>query len=328
MQVLMITPATPGSRAGNRATAERWQALLTGAGHTVAVDTEYHGQPCDVMIALHAWRSREAIQAFRERRPDRPLIVVLTGTDVYLHLNRCPEETLASLDAADSLIGLHDQLSRDIPARFADRLVTLYQSARVPAAQPAPPSDVFQVCVVGHLRDEKDSLRAALALRHIPVDRAVRVICAGKPLDDAWRDRALREARDNPRFQWLGELDQAGTERLLTGSHVMVISSVMEGGANVVSEACRAGVPVLASDIPGNRGLLGDDYPGYFPVGDEAALARLMLRAMDDRPFLDDVRRWVAERATRFTPEREQASLLAALALAVERCRQRRGGTG
>ena len=59
----------------------------------------------------------------------------------------------------------------------------------------------------------------------------------------------------------------------------MVISSLSEGGANVISEAAVAGVPVLASRIDGNVGLLGADYPGYFPVGDTEALARLLRTA-------------------------------------------------
>ena len=49
----------------------------------------------------------------------------------------------------------------------------------------------------------------------------------------------------------------------------MVLSSVSEGGANVDFRGRRrAGVPVLASRMDGNVGLLGSDYPGYFPVGD------------------------------------------------------------
>ena len=89
----------------------------------------------------------------------------------------------------------------------------------------------------------------------------------------------------NPRFQWLGELDKGDARQLMADSLVMVISSVMEGGANVVSEACRAGLPVIASDIPGNVGLLGNDYAGYFPVGKERALADLLYKVEQDPEF-------------------------------------------
>ena len=52
----------------------------------------------------------------------------------------------------------------------------------------------------------------------------------------------------------------------------------MEGGANVVSEAIAVGVPVVGVAHPGSVGLLGEDYPGYFPVGDTEGLAALLRR--------------------------------------------------
>ena len=85
----------------------------------------------------------------------------------------------------------------------------------------------------------------------------------------------------------------------------MVLSSIMEGGANVISEAIVAGVPVIASDIAGSVGLLGPDYPGYYPVGDTAALAQQMLRAEQEPGFLDELRRHCASRAALFDPARE-----------------------
>ncbi|MBD3642136.1 MAG: TIGR04348 family glycosyltransferase [Marinobacter sp.] len=324
MKIIMITPAAPGSRAGNRATAERWQRLLENAGHRVDVVTDYQGEACDLFIALHAWRSHDAVMRFRGLWPATPVIVVLTGTDIYRHQVEFPEPTLATMDAADALIGLHDRVAGDIPGRFRDRLITLYQSAVAPQPVTEQPGDTFRVCVIGHLREEKDSLRAARAVRLLPDKSRIQVIAAGKAHNAEWQRMVEEEAVDNPRFQWLGQLDEQGTRQLLTGSRLMVISSVMEGGANVVSEACRAGIPILASDIPGNRGLLGDDYPGYFPARNERALADLLHKAETDPGFLQDLKSRVNQLAVRFTPEREQASLEQALALACQRCSERK----
>ena len=324
----MITPAQPGSKAGNRATAERWETLLENAGHSVDVVTEYHGEPCDAFIALHAWRSVDAIRHFRETWPEKPLIVTLTGTDIYHHQHEYPEDTRYSMAAADALIGLHDLVAQDIPAGFASKLVTLYQSAEGPEAFPAAQADLtkesFGVCVIGHLRDEKDSLRAAYAARLLPKDSKVQVFCAGKAHNDAWHNKAEREMAENPRFHWLGELDKTCTRQLMANSQLMVISSVMEGGANVVSEACRAGLPVLASDIPGNVGLLGRDYAGYFPVGDEQALAGLLQHAETEPAFLESLKAQFGNLAERFLSEKEQASLEQALHLAMQRCSEGR----
>lgn len=324
MKIVLITPAPAGSRAGNRATAERWARLLRNEGHDVQVITEYEGQDCDLFIALHAWRSHGAIVSFRALNPKTPLITVLTGTDIYDHQHRFPDETLESMELADVLVGLHDLVYLDIPEQFTKKLTTVYQSAIDLAAirkQPQPGDDDFDVCVIGHLRDVKDPLRAAYAMRHLPDHSRLTVKAAGKPHNDHWREQVESEERTNPRFVWLGELDTPEVQALMGHSRLMVISSVMEGGANVVSEACRAGLPVIASDIPGNRGLLGEGYPGYFRVGDEEDLARCLLQAEQSPEFLARLQQWVSALAPRFTPEAEQASLAQAIDSAVSRYR-------
>src|SRR5690606_15576892 len=79
MNIELITPARPRSRAGNRATATRWARFLRELGHRVRISVDYNGRDASLMIALHAWRSADSIRAFSERHPGRPLIVVLTG---------------------------------------------------------------------------------------------------------------------------------------------------------------------------------------------------------------------------------------------------------
>ena len=113
--------------------------------------------------------------------------------------------------------------------------------------------------------------------------------------------------RDNERYSWLGEVSQTVIRRLYARSQAMVISSLMEGGANVVSEACVAGLPVIASDIPGNTGLLGHDYPGLFPAGDSAPLAKLMARFESDLALRAALTDRCCAQARRHTPEAEQA---------------------
>jgi glycosyltransferase involved in cell wall biosynthesis len=93
----------------------------------------------------------------------------------------------------------------------------------------------------------------------------------------------------------------------------MVISSRMEGGAHVVSEAIAAGVPVLASRISGNVGLLGARYPGYYPVGDDRALARLIARAHGQR-FLRLLEQQVKSRRALVRPAAERRALRALIA--------------
>ncbi len=309
MHVTLITPAARGSRAGNRATAERWARLLRAAGHRARIITEYDAEPTDLLIALHAWRSSESVRQYRVQHPAGPLIVALTGTDIYRFQATHPEATRYSMDEADALIGLHERVADDIPVEYHERLHTVFQSAEpLPRRQP-PVKSRFDVVVIGHLRDEKDSLRAAWAVREVPPDSRLRVIQLGRAHNDEWQRMAEREAEKNPRFDWKGELPRWQVRRYMARARLMVISSVMEGGANVVSEACVAGLPVIASAIPGNLGLLGGDYPGTYPVADTAALRDQLLRAEREPAFMQRLRRCVDARAPFFRAEAEQGAL-------------------
>jgi putative glycosyltransferase (TIGR04348 family) len=313
MRITLITPANRQSRAGNRTTAARWARLLRALGHRVRVAVTYEDEPADLMIALHAWRSAAAIERFHARHPARPLVVGLGGTDVYHFLTTEPAATLRSLDLADALVGLHDLVGDALPPRHRDKLCVIHQSA--PAVTRAEPARRwFEVCVIGHLRAEKDPLRTALAARALPPESRIRVIHLGRAHEPSWADAARAEMADNPRYRWLGEVPGWRVRRWLGRVRLMVLSSVVEGGANVISEALAAGLPVLASAIAGSIGLLGADYPGYFPVGDTAALTDLLVRAETDADFYGRLARAGAARAPLFTEAGERDAWQALLA--------------
>jgi putative glycosyltransferase (TIGR04348 family) len=306
VKIALITPAPSGSRSGNRITAVRWAGILKHLGHQVQVLTEPTGSSrSDLMIAIHAWRSAQAVRAYKERNPAAPLVVLLSGTDIYHFQHTHPESTLASLEYADRLVGLHDRVALDIPARYADKLRIIYQSCQPLSRARTPVKRSFLVCVVGHLRQEKDPLRAAFAARQLNADSRLRVIHLGGAHTPAWAAQARAEQARNPRYAWRGEVSPGEVRRWLGRCHAMVMSSVMEGGANVVSEAVVAGLPVLASDISGNLGLLGEGYPGYFPVGDENALAKLLSTAETDPSLLASCCSSMARRAHLFEPDTE-----------------------
>lgn len=308
MKISLVTPAGKASRAGNRATAVRWARLLRALGHRVTVAEADDGATADMMVAVHAWRSAPSIAAFADRHPDRPLVVLLAGTDVYRFQHSHPEATLRSMEHATALVCLHDLVHRAIPERFAHKLRVIHQSARPLSAPRTPSRRYFEVCVAGHLREEKDSLRAAYAARHMPADSRLRVIHLGKAHDADWARSARAEMARNPYYRWLGEVPPWGVRRQFARSHAMIITSVMEGGANVVSEAVVAGLPVIASSIDGNVGLLGDDYRGYFPPRDTGALAELLRRAETEPAFLRGLAARCRTRRALFRPGRELAA--------------------
>ena len=306
MRIILVTPARAGSRSGNRVTAVRWARILRSLGHRVAVRTAWDGASADLLVALHAWRSARSVIRYRSRFPTRPLIVALTGTDVYGFLNTHQETMRRSLRCADALIALHDLVGESLPPAFRGKVHIVRQSAPNRRHLRRPSKRTFDVCVVGHLRQEKDPLRAAYAARAMPATSRLRVLHAGGARDPRWTEAARREMAINPRYRWLGEVPGWRVRRLYERTHAMVISSVMEGGANVISEALAAGLPVIASRIPGNLGLLGRDYPGYYPSGDTDALRTRLWAAESDAGFLEDLARHGVRRAPLFAPERER----------------------
>ena len=329
MQIALITPVRSSSRSGNDTTTVRWTRILRELGHDVSVANRYDGAAADLMIALHAWRSAESIRRFRELYPGRPLIVALSGTDIYDYIDRDPAPTLHSLACADRLVALQELARRRVPARFRKKVRVVYQSAP-PLKRIAPATRGFEVAVIGHLREVKDPFRAAAAARLLPAGSRLRVVHLGAAETPHWADLAKAEMKANPRYVWRGDRPRAEVRRLLGRARAMVLSSLSEGGANVISEAVVAGVPVLASRIDGSVGLLGGDYPGYFPVGDTAALARLFSRLETSPDFRTRLQRTIKRRASLFRPAREKAAwkrLIAELASkSRSKRRTRRGG--
>lgn len=304
MNILMITPAPPRSRHGNRVTALRWARMLEKLGHRVRLAQSYRGEPCDLLIALHAQRSHGAMAEYRRRHPGDPLVLVLTGTDLYRDL---PEsaEAQESLRMATRMVTLQDLAAEELPRALRGKVRVILQSAEPLPGAVRPAVRDFGVCVIGHLREVKDPFRAALAARGLPESSRVRILHAGKAMDASMARRAGKEQKANPRYRWMGELPRWRVRRLMGRSRLMVLSSRMEGGANVISEAAAAGLPVLASHIPGSAGLLGSDFPGFFPVGDTDALLRLLLRAESDGKFLAGLQRHMEHIAPQFQPGRE-----------------------
>jgi len=302
-----VTPAPGRSRGGNRVTALRWARILRDLDHHVAIETEYGGSRCDVLVALHARRSFPSIERFRREHPGRPLILALTGTDLYGDLRGDPQAQRA-LELASHLILLQPCGLAELAEPVQAKARVIYQSATEAPGRHVPKPGVFEICVLGHLRPVKDPFRAAAAARLLPASSRIQITHAGAALLPEMEVTARAEAAANPRYRWLGDLPRWKALRVLARSRALVLSSLMEGGANVVSEAIVAGVPVLASHIPGSIGLLKPEYQGYFPVGDTEALAALLRRVETDPAFYAALKTWCAGLAPLFDPALERQS--------------------
>jgi putative glycosyltransferase (TIGR04348 family) len=307
MKICLVTPAPAGSWKGNRVTAERWAGLLGELGHRVEIAVEYCGEDCDFLIALHALKSHSSIRRFRDARPSDPLVVGLTGTDLYGDIHT-RSDAMESLGLATCLVLLQPLGRAKLPAAVRDKARVIYQSVQVPPATEPIRADVFEVCVMSHLRPVKDPLRTALAARLLPAASKIQVVHLGGALNEELAGQARAEAARKGRYHWLGELPRSEALSVLSRCRLLALTSESEGGANVVSEAVVAGVPVISSHIDGSIGLLGEDYPAYFPVGDTQALANLLWRAETDIEFYNTLRDRCARLRPLFDPARERQS--------------------
>ena len=293
-KIVLVSPASREANNGNWHTAHRWAKFLS-SHCDIAVTQQWNaaGETPDAMIALHARRSAPSIQAWAAQHPHKPLIVVLTGTDLYrdIHLDADAQQ---SLRLATQLVVLQDAGLAELSQELQRKACVIFQSA--PRLSPAVKSSQrFRAVMVGHLRDEKGPLTFIKAAR----------LCSGTAyfdqigdgLDAALADAARAAEAQLPHYRWLGGLPRPLTRQRIKRAHVLVNSSVMEGGAHVILEAVQSGTPVLASRISGNVGMLGADSAGYFDVGDAAGLVALVNRCATEPAFLDPLQNNCAVRA-------------------------------
>ncbi len=306
LRVCLICPAPPGSRQGNRITAVRWARILRSLGHAVTIGSTCR-DAADMLVALHARKSAPAVRDFRARHPERRVVVALTGTDLYRDLGRS-RAVWRSLVTADRLVVLQPLALRALPRAVRPKARVIHQSSAGGGRRPRLQKSRtwFDVCVLSHLRAIKDPFRAAIAVRRLPTDSRVRVLHAGGALTAPAARRARVEESRNPRYRWLGERSHAAALALLARSRLLVLGSRAEGGANVIGEAAVRGVPVVASRIDGNLGLLGAAYPGFFAPGDTAALTALLRRAETDPAFSRRLKAGVRRIAPLFHPLQER----------------------
>jgi len=167
MRICLISPAATSTLTGNSITATRWARILSHIGHNVSVLRDYSTGRFDLLVALHAFKSWKSIRKFHTEHPGCPIIVALTGTDVYdkIHVSAKARE---SLEMASRLVALQPNALEQLSPRLRRKTVVIYQS--LPASKKAVKrlKACFEVCVIANLRSVKDPLRTAYAARLLP----------------------------------------------------------------------------------------------------------------------------------------------------------------
>ena len=307
MRIQLVSPTSTLARTGNQCTAAQWANVLEDLGHRVVLTTP--GDPLDgmdILLALHAVKCHATILAHSHKHPDKPRIVALAGTDLY---GGDAVKLQESMEAADHLVVLQHRALQRLSMEQRTRARVITQSVAVLETEVSKRTrDPFDVCVVGHLRPIKDPMRAAAASRLLPDASRIRIRHAGAILDESYRPLVDQEMQENPRYAWLGELDSYQVAHLMAQCHLMVVSSLSEGGARIIGEAIVQGTPVIGTEVDGVLGLLDEEYPGTFPVGDTQRLADLLWRCESDEAYLADLRKRTELLAANFDPQIERSA--------------------
>ena len=211
---------------GNQVTAVRWARILRDLGHRVRIEETQNFHNADLLIAIHAFRSAQAIDEWTNTYADRPLVMLLAGTDIYRFQYSHADITLAAKRRAHRLVGLHDYVADDIPAQFSSKLRVIHQSALPLARRRSPNTRTFDICVIGHLRYEKDPLRAARAAAQLPPTSKIRIVQLGKAHSEDYARAAAGKMTVNPRYQWRGDVSRGAVRRALGRCQAIVMSSL------------------------------------------------------------------------------------------------------
>src|SRR5258706_11251379 len=208
--------------------------MLRAQGHRVTVSTEWQpNHKDDLLLALHARRSHASIKTFREAHSAKPIILALTGTDVYRDIHS-DKDARESLELATRFIVLQPKAIDELPMRLRSKARVVYQSCST-RLKHKPVKRTFRLCVIGHLREEKDPLRGLYALGHLPDELDLELIQIGDSLDDKLAEEAQRGMKRDRRYRWLRGVPHRRAVKLLPYSPALIIRLRVGGGAHLVA---------------------------------------------------------------------------------------------
>lgn len=166
---------------------------------------------------------------------------------------------------------------------LAEKMQTIHNGvdiARFASAEPVRrgdigvPEGVPLITFVSRMYPPKDH---ATVLRALPLIPDAHLLLVGAGDEEPMLRRVAAELEVHERAHFLGVRDDV--PGLLKASDICVHSSRYEGFCLVLVEAMACGVPVVASDIPASREVIGEAPCGeIFPVGDHEALAVVLQR--------------------------------------------------
>lgn len=304
VDVLIHSPYPRQRSQGNAVSVRRMAAMLASGGLAVAVH-ERGDAPvrAKCLIALNARKSAAEIFDFHRRQPECPVVALLTGTDVnHPDMLDAGSATRGALGLCDAIVSLHDGFSHRIPESLLEKTTVIHPSVVLPPGACHRPEEPWSVVVAGNFRAEKNPALMLEAVRRMS-DTGVHFHAFG--LGGDYQAELEQTAAAYPRFHFHGVREHGEVLEKMQTSRVLLNTSTEEGGANAICEAIAIGLPVIATRIAGNTGMLGSGYEGLFPSENAGALVEILRRAEADPHCYRTLKSQVAARSPLFNHERE-----------------------
>jgi len=241
-------------------------------------------------LLLANWAPSGAVGGVAARAAGVPLVTVLRGEDVTaLARSRWRRAAVAAaLARSDRIVcvseAIRDAVIRAFP-RHRDRIVFIPNgvAAADPPHRPRRRGAPLTAITVGSLVPRKRLDTVLHAVASLPREDAVQVLVVGDGPQRSELERLASSLGLVRRVRFTGMVAPEEVPRRLATADVFVLASESEGRPNALLEAMAAGLPVVATRIPGVRELVDHGVTGFlFDVGDAAGLAAALGRLRDD----------------------------------------------
>lgn len=275
MKIVLASPNYPQLR-GNTITVQRIADNLTHLGvETEIVSTTEDSvtdsfPAADIVHGFHAYNFYKFLQKL-DKKPAH-YIVTITGTDLNQDLFNPDKrlDVLASLHGADA-VHVFDKkaktlLIKEIPD-LADKIFVMAQGNHpspvgVPLYTKEP--DSFLFFLPAGIRKVKNIPAAILMLQELRLQYPqIRLWLVGPVLEEEEGEYVMKLVNQHKDWiRYLGQVPHADMGSVYRETDAVLNTSLSEGQPATILEAMGYAVPVLASDIPGNSGIISDGKTG------------------------------------------------------------------
>jgi len=307
LRIALVTPFALPFPCGNSVLAQRLRDGLHKTGEFEVAFFDCGADAADrvarfapqLLHSVNAERPYPWIKKYFLQGKKAPWVITLTGTDynAWCGVSAPPEAVRVSFARADALVVFHEDareaVRQCLPAAASN--IHVIAQGVTPPASGSDTQRIRQRCgirpeavvflMAAGIRPVKNLAAAFAAFSEVEKSvPAAELLLAGPVIDREEAERIFSLGSRLRCFRYLGEMAPPAVRELMAAADVFLNTSLHEGMSGAVLEAMAAGLPVIASNVTGNRALVRDNENGLlFAPGETAELTGAAVRLALDR---------------------------------------------